>query len=154
MVVEYFKNISFAQPLFFGLLLLLPLLIAWHIKTFRQQSGSLKVSSAKSFEGLISWKNNIQHLPFVLRLFAITLFIIALARPQIKTDEQKAEGEGIDIVLCIDVSGSMTAQDFTPNRMEAAKKVAADFVDQRLTDRIGIVILDRKSTRLNSSHRH
>jgi Ca-activated chloride channel family protein len=68
-----------------------------------------------------------------------------LARPQSKNEVQQVEGEGVDIVLCIDVSGSMTAQDFTPNRMEAAKKVAANFVDKRLTDRIGIVIFSGES---------
>jgi len=70
---------------------------------------------------------------------------MALARPQTKFDEQNVEGEGVDIVLCIDVSGSMTAQDLTPNRLEAAKKVAIDFVNQRLTDRIGIVIFSGES---------
>ena len=69
-----------------------------------------------------------------------------MARPQIKFEEQQSEGEGVDIVLCIDVSGSMTAQDFTPNRMEAAKKVAEDFVnDQAGSDRIGIVIFSGES---------
>ena len=70
---------------------------------------------------------------------------MALARPQTKFDEQNAEGEGVDIVLCIDVSGSMTAQDLTPNRLEAAKNVAIDFVNKRLTDRIGIVIFSGES---------
>jgi Ca-activated chloride channel family protein len=81
----------------------------------------------------------------VLRLLALAALIIAMARPQTKNDEQQAEGEGVDIVLCIDVSGSMTAQDFTPNRMEAAKKVASDFIDRRLTDRIAIVIFSGES---------
>jgi len=70
---------------------------------------------------------------------------IALARPQIRNDEQLTNGEGIDIVLCIDISGSMLAQDFVPNRMEAAKKVASDFIDGRPTDRIGLVIFSGES---------
>jgi Ca-activated chloride channel family protein len=78
-------------------------------------------------------------------LLALTCIIFALAHPQVKNDERQTEGEGVDIILCIDVSGSMTAQDFTPNRMEAAKKVAADFIDRRLTDRIGIVIFSGES---------
>lgn len=94
---------------------------------------------------MTSWKNVFRHLPFVLRLLAMGCIIVAMARPQTKNEEQRAEGEGLDIVLCIDVSGSMTAQDFTPNRMEAAKKVAADFVERRLTDRIGIVIFSGES---------
>ena len=75
----------------------------------------------------------------------MSCIIIALARPQIKFEEQQSEGEGVDIILCIDVSGSMTAQDFTPNRMEAAKKVAEDFVNNRPDDRIGIVIFSGES---------
>jgi Ca-activated chloride channel family protein len=71
--------------------------------------------------------------------------IIALARPQTELRQEIAEGKGIDIILCIDVSGSMTAQDFTPNRLEAAKKVATDFVNRRLTDRIGVVIFSGES---------
>ena len=101
--------------------------------------------SDSSAKGLSSWKTIFRHLPFVLRLSAIALFIIALARPQTKFEEQNAEGEGVDIILCIDVSGSMTAQDFTPNRLEAAKNVAIDFVNKRITDRIGIVIFSGES---------
>ena len=101
--------------------------------------------SIKNFSGLASFRTSIRHLPFVLRLFALSALIIAMARPQTKNDEQQAEGEGVDIVLCIDVSGSMTAQDFVPNRMEAAKKVASDFIDRRLTDRIAIVIFSGES---------
>jgi len=84
-------------------------------------------------------------LPFILRMLSIAFIIMALARPQTKNDEQRAEGEGIDIILCIDVSGSMTARDFKPNRLEAAKEVATDFVNKRLTDRIGIVIFSGES---------
>ena len=75
----------------------------------------------------------------------ISCIIIALARPQVKFEEQQSEGEGVDIILSIDVSGSMTAQDFRPNRMEAAKKVAEDFVNERPNDRIGIVIFSGES---------
>jgi Ca-activated chloride channel homolog len=120
-------------------------MIGWYaIKNSGRQAG-IKVSSIKSFRGLTSWKNALRHLPFILRLLSIACIITALARPQTKADEQQAEGDGVDIVLCIDVSGSMTAQDFTPNRMEAAKKVAQDFIDSRLTDRIAIVIFSGES---------
>jgi len=101
--------------------------------------------SDASASGLSSWKTALRHLPFVLRLLAISALILALARPQNVFEEQNAEGEGVDIILCIDVSGSMTAQDFTPNRLEAAKDVAIDFVNKRLTDRIGIVIFSGES---------
>ncbi len=76
---------------------------------------------------------------------AICCLIVALARPQTRNDEELVSGEGVDIILCMDVSGSMLAQDFTPNRLEAMKKVAADFVDRRPTDRIGLVIFAGES---------
>lgn len=133
------------MPLFFWLGLLLPVIIFFYWRNNNLNLASIKVPSIKNFSGLASFRTSIRHLPFVLRLLALSALIIAMARPQTKNDEQQAEGEGVDIVLCLDVSGSMTAQDFTPNRMEAAKKVAADFIDRRLTDRIAIVIFSGES---------
>ena len=144
LLFNYFDNITFSQPWFFGLLLLIPVLIIWYVKQNNRQQGAISISDA-SARGLSSWKTAFRHFPFVLRLLAITAMILALARPQNIYDEQNAEGEGVDIILCIDVSGSMTAQDFTPNRLEAAKNVAIDFVNKRLTDRIGIVIFSGES---------
>ena len=145
MFFDYFNNISFAQPKIFWLMILVPVMVFWYIQYSNNRQAALKVSTIKSFKGFSSWKNLMRHVPFVLRLLSVTFIIIALARPQTKNEEQQVEGEGVDIVLCIDVSGSMTAQDFTPNRMEAAKKVAIDFVEKRVTDRIGIVIFSGES---------
>jgi Ca-activated chloride channel family protein len=145
LIFDYFKNIIFGAPLFFLLGLLLPVMIGWYFKKNNLQQAGLKVSSIKSFAGLSNWRTSLRHLPFILRILALASIIIAMARPQTKSEQQQAEGEGVDIVLCIDVSGSMTAQDFTPNRMEAAKKVASDFIDRRLTDRIAIVIFSGES---------
>ncbi|MBL0355957.1 MAG: VWA domain-containing protein [Chitinophagaceae bacterium] len=145
MIFDYFSNISFAAPLFFLLALLVPVMIGWYFKKNSSQQAGIKVSSVKSFAGLSNWRTSLRHFPVILRLLAISFIIVALARPQTKSEQQQAEGEGIDIVLCIDVSGSMTAQDFTPNRMEAAKKVAGGFIDRRLTDRIAIVIFSGES---------
>jgi Ca-activated chloride channel family protein len=92
-----------------------------------------------------SFKNILRHLPFVLRLLALSCIILALARPQQHSDEQLRRGEGIDIVLCIDVSGSMLSQDFTPNRLEVAKEVAEEFIRSRPIDRIGLVIFSGES---------
>jgi Ca-activated chloride channel homolog len=103
------------------------------------------VSSLKSFRNTNSFKSKLRHVPFILRLLALASIIMALARPQSHNDEKNVEGEGIDIVLCIDVSGSMLAQDFHPNRLEAAKRVAADFVRNRPADRIGLVIFAGES---------
>ncbi|MDB5222515.1 MAG: hypothetical protein JWN83_1182 [Chitinophagaceae bacterium] len=145
MIFDYFQNIAFGQPQFFYLLILIPALVAWKIIKGRSQQAAINVSSVRGLQNISSWKNIFHHTPFVLRLLALTCIIFALARPQTRNDEQLTEGEGVDIILCIDVSGSMTAQDFTPNRMEAAKKVAEDFVDQRVADRIGIVIFSGES---------
>lgn len=145
MFSDYFNNISFAAAEFFWLALLLPVMIFWYIKNSNKQQAGIKVSSLKSFGAMTTWKNLFRHTPFVLRLLAMAFIIAALARPQTKNEEQQVEGAGVDIILCIDVSGSMTAQDFTPNRMEAAKAVAANFVESRLTDRIGIVIFSGES---------
>ena len=145
MIFEYFQNITFGQPHFFYLLILVPVLIAWKVIKGRSQQSAISISSISGLKNVSSWKNVFRHTPFLLRLLALTCIIFALARPQTRNDEQITEGEGVDIILCIDVSGSMTAQDFTPNRMEAAKRVAADFVDQRTTDRIGIVIFSGES---------
>ncbi len=145
MIFDYFKNISFGQPYFFYLLILIPVLIIWKIIKGKSQQAAINISSIDGLQNISSWKNVFRITPFILRLLALTCIIVALARPQTRNDEQNTDGEGIDIILCIDVSGSMTAQDFSPNRMEAAKKVAGDFVDRRLTDRIGIVIFSGES---------
>ncbi len=145
MIFDYFQNIAFGQPQFFYLLILIPVLIVWKILKGRSQQAAINVSSVMGLQNISSWKNVFHNTPFVLRLLALICIIFALARPQTRNDEQLTEGEGVDIILCIDVSGSMTAQDFRPNRMEAAKKVAENFVDQRMTDRIGIVIFSGES---------
>ncbi|MFT3681764.1 MAG: VWA domain-containing protein [Ferruginibacter sp.] len=144
MLSEYLQGVYFAAPQFFWLGLIIPCMLFWYLRS-PGSNASVKVSSIKSFTGLTSWKNMLRHFPFLFRLLAVTSLVVALARPQTKSEEQNAEGEGVDIVLCIDVSGSMTAQDFTPNRMEAAKQVAEDFVERRLTDRIAIVIFSGES---------
>jgi Ca-activated chloride channel family protein len=142
---DYFRNITFGQPLFFILFAIIPLLIFWKVVKGKKQTASIGISTTSGLAKMRSWKNSFQNLPFALRVLALCCIIIALARPQVKFEEQQSEGEGVDIVLCIDVSGSMTAQDFTPNRMEAAKKVAEDFVNNRPDDRIGIVIFSGES---------
>jgi Ca-activated chloride channel homolog len=131
------------MPEAFFLLLIIPLLLL--INNRKRQRATLVLSHLSHAEHLQSWKNLLYKVPFFLRLLAIVFIVIALARPQTRNTEQSKEGEGIDIVLCIDVSGSMTAQDFKPNRIEAAKRVAADFVDKRNADRIGIVIFSGES---------
>jgi Ca-activated chloride channel family protein len=142
---NYLKNIEFAYPQLLFLLLLVPVLAGWYISRVKRLQGSILVSSLKSFHNTNSWKRTVRHVAIAFRLLAIASLIVAIARPQVHRDEKNVEGEGLDIVLCIDVSGSMLAQDFQPNRIEAAKDVAANFVANRPTDRIGLVIFAGES---------
>jgi Ca-activated chloride channel homolog len=145
LLLDWFKHISFAQPLWFAAMAVIPLLIVWQIVRGGKAQGAMKVSSVQRFRGQGSWKRSIRNLPFIFRLLALAALITALARPQTRDELQFSEGEGIDIVLCIDVSGSMLAQDLTPNRLEAAKNVATEFVDNREADRIGLVVFSGES---------
>ncbi|MCO5235346.1 MAG: VWA domain-containing protein [Chitinophagaceae bacterium] len=145
MLRNYFEHIEFLNPGILFLLLVIPVLAGWYISYGHRLKGTLMVSSLRSFRNIRSFKSKLRHLPFVFRLLAIGFVILAMARPQTHNDIRKTEGEGIDIVLCLDVSGSMLAQDFRPNRLEAARKVAIDFVHNRPTDRIGLVIFAGES---------
>ncbi len=144
MVYEWLKHIEFAYPFLLGLFALLPLLIWWYVKRYNRLQASVKVSSVHPFK-VKSWKAGLRHLPFILRLLALSCLILALARPQKRNDEKQTEGEGIDIVLCMDVSGSMGSRDIAPSRMEAAKEMAEEFVRSRPIDRIGLVIFSGES---------
>lgn len=144
MLYDWIKYMHFAYPLCFGLFAVLPLLAWWYIKKHGSAQATIIVSTAYSFT-VSSWKNRMRHLPFILRLLAISCVIVSLARPQKRNDEQRTEGEGIDIVLCMDVSGSMGSTDILPSRMEVAKEVAEEFVRSRPVDRIGLVIFSGES---------
>lgn len=145
MLLDWFNDITFSQPYQFILLGLVPILIFWYITGYKKKQATVMVSSTAPFSSLSTWKTGLLHLPFALRMLALICLIVALARPQKRNDEQMVAGEGVDIILTMDVSGSMLAQDLTPNRMEAAKSVASSFVDSRPTDRIGLVIFSGES---------
>jgi Ca-activated chloride channel family protein len=142
---DWFSHISFAYPAIFLLFVLIPFMLFWYFRKSKQGSGTVMVSSVQSFRNSGSWKKTFRHALFIFRLLAVICLILAVARPQFKNEERLTNGEGIDIVLCLDISGSMLAQDFTPNRMEAAKNVASEFIDSRPTDRIGLVIFSGES---------
>ncbi|MBL0304927.1 MAG: VWA domain-containing protein [Chitinophagaceae bacterium] len=144
MLYEWIKHMDFAYPLAFGLFILIPLLVWWYIKKYNSNQPTIRVSAVHAFR-VSSWKNKFRHLPFILRLAVLSCLIIALARPQKRNDQQQTEGEGIDIVLCMDVSGSMGSRDILPSRMEVAKEVAEEFVRSRPVDRIGLVIFSGES---------
>jgi Ca-activated chloride channel family protein len=144
MLYEWIRYLDFAFPLAFALFALLPVLIWWQVKRQRRREATLTVSSAHAF-AVNSGKNRMRHIPFVLRILALSSLILALARPQKRHDEQRTEGEGIDIILCMDVSGSMGSRDIQPSRMEAAKEMAEEFVRNRPIDRVGLVIFSGES---------
>jgi Ca-activated chloride channel family protein len=144
MLYDWLRHIEFAYPKLLSLFIILPVLVWWYVKKYNRNQGALKMSTTHSFT-VSSFKNTLRHLPFVLRLLALSCIILALARPQQHSDEQLRRGEGIDIVLCIDVSGSMLSQDFAPNRLEVAKEVAEEFIRSRPIDRIGLVIFSGES---------
>ncbi len=136
----------FANPLYFLLLLLLIPMIGWYIWKLRKSQASLQMSSSEGFEKApVSYKVYLRHLPFVFRMIAFTLLIVALARPQSTNSWQNATTEGIDIVMALDISSSMLAEDLKPNRLEAAKDVAASFIAGRPTDNIGLVVFAAES---------
>ena len=144
MLYDWLTHIDFAYPWLFGLFALLPLLIWQYVKKFSARQATFKVSTVHSFTAT-SWKTKFRHLPFILRVIALSCLIIALARPQKRNDDQLTKGEGIDIVLTMDVSGSMGSRDILPSRLEVAKEVAQQFVMNRPVDRIGLVIFSGES---------
>jgi Ca-activated chloride channel family protein len=145
MITNWLQHIEFAYPWMLGLLILVPVLIFEYIRSNRKKQASMLVTTTHFIQGTRDLKTATLHLPFVLRCLAIIALIVAMALPRLKYTEQLTEGEGIDIVLCFDISGSMLAKDFQPNRLEAAKTVAQQFVQQRPGDRIGVVIFSSAS---------
>ncbi|OZV70996.1 vWA domain-containing protein [Winogradskyella aurantia] len=134
------ENIEFLNKEFFWLLLLLPIAIVWYIIKHNKQTAELKISSLRGFKLTRSIWPKLRHVLFILRLLALTLLIIAIARPRtVDVSTRTKTTRGIDIVMAIDVSASMLAKDLVPNRLEALKEVAADFINGRPNDRIGLV---------------
>ncbi|SFN48985.1 Ca-activated chloride channel family protein [Bizionia echini] len=134
------EGIDFLHKQFFWLLLLLPIAIIWYVLKHKQQTAELKISSLKGFKVTPSILPKFKHILFVLRLLALAALITALARPRsVDVSTKTKTTRGIDIVMAIDVSASMLAKDLKPNRLEALKEVAAEFIEGRPNDRIGLV---------------
>ena len=134
------EGIEFLNKEMFWLFLLLPIALLWYIFKFKKQTAELKISSLKGFTATPSILPKFKHVLFLLRLFALALLITALARPQtVDVSSRTKTTRGIDIVMAIDVSASMLAKDLKPNRLEALKDVAAEFITGRPNDRIGLV---------------
>lgn len=134
-------KLSFLNPEFFWLFLLIPMAVAWLYWKRNEQTATLKISSTQGFKDSNTLLTKLKPLLNVMRLLALSSLIIAMARPRtVDISNQTKTTRGIDIVIAMDVSGSMLAKDLRPNRMEALKDVAADFVEERPNDRIGLVL--------------
>lgn len=143
MLYDWLQNIEFANKWILPFLGMLPV-FAWLYFRTQSSQAAFTVTTTDAFKETTA-RNILVHIPFWLRLLAIGCVILALARPQIRNQQTQTKGEGIAIVLCIDVSGSMLSADFYPNRLEVAKQVAADFVKARPVDQIGLVIFSGES---------
>ena len=136
-----FEGIYFANPDYLWLLLALPPVVGWYVFTRKKSQAVLKISSLNGFRAKSSFLAQLQPALFVLRILSLVLIVMALGRPQtMDVSTRTRTNKGIDIVMAIDISSSMLAQDLKPNRLAALKRVAASFVDDRVSDRIGLVI--------------
>lgn len=140
------NGISFKNPEFFYLFLLLIPMIAWYIWRQKKAGASIQFSSDMGFARIPkSWKYYFRHSVFVLQMLSLSALIVAIARPQSSNSWQNVTTEGIDIVIALDISSSMLAMDFQPNRLEAAKDVATQFISGRPNDKIGLVVFSGES---------
>ncbi|MFE3869642.1 VWA domain-containing protein [Flavobacterium sp. ZS1P70] len=134
-------KITFLNPEFFWLFLLIPIAVVWLFWKKNQQSATLKISSIQGFKNSDSLLVKLKPMLNVFRVLALSSLIVAMARPRtVDVSNKTKTTKGIDIVMAIDVSGSMLAKDLKPDRMQALKKLAADFVEERPNDRIGLVV--------------
>lgn len=132
------SNLDFQHPWFFLLLLLIPLVAWWRYRQRERFDADMRMSSLEAVRGMGGWKVFLQKMLPVLRALAFVALVVAIARPQLTLKEEDVDAEGIDIFLAIDLSSSMLAQDFKPDRLEVSKRVGADFISKREYDRIGL----------------
>ena len=135
------EGIYFANPNYLWLLLIIPIMVVWNILTWKKKQPTLKMPSLLNFKTSFSFLAKFYPLLYVFRLLAIGLIILSIARPQtVDVSTRTKTNKGIDIVMAIDVSSSMLAQDLKPNRLVALKRVAGEFIEDRRSDRIGLVV--------------
>lgn len=138
-MIDFFSHINFVHPYFLSLLLLVPLLVFWYIRQLTKRYASMRMPAMDNFSAS-SIRGRLQVILPILRALAFIALVIALARPQKSLREEDIKAEGIDIMMAIDLSSSMLAQDFDPNRLEASKRVGRDFIAKRAYDRVGLVV--------------
>tara|TARA_R110002049_G_scaffold224203_4_gene395926 strand:- start:3824 stop:4828 length:1005 start_codon:yes stop_codon:yes gene_type:complete len=144
-MITWFNDIQFANPGFFLLFAIIPLVALWYFLRLKKKNSDVRFSSLAQFSKKSSLKITLRHIPFFLKLIALAAIITVLARPQSSLSYQNVVTEGIDIMIAFDISGSMLAEDLKPNRLEASKEVAIDFIKDRPRDRIGLVVYSGES---------
>ena len=135
-----FSNIGFLHPQFFLLLLLIPAVAYWYYRQYNNRYATLRMPSLQSVEGSKSWRGRLRASLPILRVLCFVALVIALARPRQLFQEEEVNAEGIDIMMVMDLSSSMLARDFQPDRLEVCKRVATEFVEKRTYDRIGLSV--------------
>ncbi len=139
------NNFSFVNSELLFLLIIPIIILIWnHIKKLKNIS-SIEFSNTESLQSLTSVKTKFKNIPYYLKLVAFSLLVFALARPQSSTKWEESTTEGIDIIISMDISGSMLAEDLKPNRLESSKNVAMSFISKRINDRIGLTIFSGES---------
>lgn len=137
---------TFHNPEYLFLLLALIPMIGWYVWEVRKSDASMQISSIKKMKDMPkTMRLRMRHLPFILRLLSIGMLVLAIARPQSSLNWRKESKEGIDIMMALDISGTMMAEDLRPSRLEAAKNVAIDFIQSRPNDNIGLVVFAAES---------
>ena len=144
--MKLMSDFEFASPGYFWILLVIAPMVAWYVFKERESRADMQYSSLRVFRGIkrgtrARWR----HALFAARLSGIALLVVALARPRSSNSWQEYESEGIDIMLALDISTSMLARDFSPDRLEASKEVATKFIIERPRDRIGLVVFSGES---------
>ena len=139
------SNYTFVNREFFYLLIIPIAILIWYILKYKFVSSTILFSDTHSISKTITLKQRLRHLPYLLKIIATALLIIAIARPQSTANWEESTTDGIDIVLAMDISGSMLARDLKPDRLEASKDVAMDFISKRKNDRVGLVIFAGES---------
>lgn len=139
-------DVSFASPEYLFLLGIIPCLVFWYVRRQHAVTSEIRFPTLRAFAEIRpTVRERLRHLPYALRMLVLAFLIVGFARPQTSSRGENIYTEGIDIVMVLDISGSMLAEDLSPNRIEAAKEVALDFIESRVNDRIGLVIFAGES---------
>ena len=143
--MKLINDITFYNPEYLWFLILPISHVLWKILLKREEYPTIKHSNVSLFSSKKNIKINLSFLPYLLKIISIIFIVISVARPQTTNSWEESKTEGIDIIIAMDISGSMLAQDLKPNRLESSKEIAIDFIKQRINDRIGLVVFSGES---------